>query len=96
MLLAPSVKNPITSVTVPAGPQKSKKLKKSKPIKISLAILGIWPAYQSISKLTYSKREKYIVLAKRIFKPVTILKLKAELADETKPLDLAFISAALF
>ena len=80
----------------PAEPQKLKKLKKSKPIKIPPAIPGIRPAYQSISKLADSERGKYVVLAKCILKPTIIPKLKAELVDETKLLDLAFISAAPF
>ena len=71
-------------------------MKKSKPIKISPAIPGIQPAYQSINKLADSKGEKYIILVKHILKPTTIFKPKAELVNETKPLDLAFIGAALF
>ena len=49
-----------------------------------------------VSKLADGKGEKYVVPAKRILKPVTIPKSKAELVNETKPLVLAFISAALF
>ena len=96
MPLALQVENLITSVTAPAEPQKLKKSKKSKLIKISLAISGVQPAYQGVSKLADSKREKYIVLAKHIFKLAMILKLKAELIDKTKLLNLAFIGAALF
>ena len=91
------VKNPTTSVTALTEPQKSRKLKKlKKSIEIQLAIPSVRPAYWGVSKLADSKREKYVILAKRILKSATIAKLKAELADETKPLDLAFISAALF
>ena len=90
------MENPTTSVTAPAEPQKLKKSKKSKLIKISLAIPGVRPAYQGVSKLTDSKREKYVILAKRILKPTTIPKPKAELVDEIKPLDLVFIVAAPF
>ena len=96
MLLVPHMKNLTTSAMAPAEPQKSKKSKKSKPIKIPSAIPGVRPAYQSISKLADSERKKYIVLAKRILKPATIPKPKVELVDETKSLDLAFISATLF
>ena len=96
MFLALHVKNLTTSVTAPAEPQKLKKSKKSKPIKISLAIPGVRPAYQGVSKLADSKGEKYVIPAKRILKPVMIPKPKAELVDETKLLDLAFIGAALF
>ena len=96
MPLALHVENLTTSMTAPAKPQKSKKLKKLKPIKIPLAISGIEPAYQGISKLADSKRKKYIVLGKHILKLTTIPKLKAELIDETKPLNLAFISVAPF
>ena len=97
MSLALHVENPTTSVMAPAEPQKLKKLKKLKKlIEIPPAISGIRPAYQGINKLTDSKRKKYIVPAKRILKPATIFKPKAKLVDETKPLDLAFIGAALF
>ena len=65
-------------------------------IEILPAILGVRPAYQGISKLADSEGEKYVIPAKRILKPATIPKPKAELIDETKPLDLAFIGAALF
>ena len=96
MPLALHMKNSTTSVTAPSELQKSKKSKKLKPIKISPAIPGVQPAYQSISKLTDSEGEKYVILAKRILKPATIPKPKAELVDETKLLDLAFIGAAPF
>ena len=48
------MKNPTTSATTPAKLQKSKKskkLKELKPIEISLAIPGVRPAYQGVSKL---------------------------------------------
>ena len=93
MFLAPHVKNPNTSATAPAKLQKSKKLKKL--IKILPAIPGVRLVYQSVSKLANSKRERYIVPAKRIFKPAMTLK-STSLIDETKLLDLVFISAALF
>ena len=93
---APHVENPTTSVTAFAEPQKSKKSKKLKPLEIPLAIPGIRPAYRGVSKLADNKGEKYVVLTKRILKSIMIPKPKAELVDETKLLDLAFISAALF
>ena len=97
MPLALHVENSSTSVTVLAEPQEPQKSKKSKKlIEISLAIPGIRLAYQAVSKLADSKGEKYIVLAKRILKSATISKPKVELVDKTKPLDLAFIGAALF
>ncbi|MCJ1260317.1 hypothetical protein MMC22_000177 [Lobaria immixta] len=92
MPLAPYVKNPTTSMTALAELQKSKKLK---TIKISPTYSGVRPAYQDVSKLADSKGEKYIVLAKCIFKPATISKPKAELVNETKPLDLTFIAKTL-
>ena len=52
--------------------------------------------YQGVSKLADSEEEKYVISAKHILKPVTIPKLKMELADETKPIDLAFIWRAPF
>ena len=72
-----------------------KRSKKSKKIKIPLAIPGIRPAYQGVSKLADSEREKYIIPAKRILKPATTPK-PAPPMDETKPLDLAFIGAVPF
>ena len=97
MLLASYVKNPITSVTASTEPQKSKKSKKSKKsIEIPLAISGVRPAYQSVSKLADSEGEKYVVSAKHILRPAMIPKSKAELVDENKLLDLTFIGAALF
>ena len=90
---ASHVKNPITSATTPAEPQKSKKLK---PIKIPPAIPGVWLAYQGVSKLTDSEGEKYVVLARRILQLAMSLKPKAELVDEIKLLDLIFIDAAPF
>ena len=94
--LAPHVENLITSATAPVEPQKLKKSKKSKPIKIPPAIPGVRPAYQGVSKLTDNEEKKYVILARRIFQPATSLKLKIELVDETKPLVLAFIGAAPF
>ena len=74
-----------------------KKLKKSKKsIEILLAIPGVQPAYRGVSKFADSKGEKYVVPAKHILKLATISKPKAELVDETKLLDLAFIGVALF
>ena len=99
MPLAPHVENLTTSVTAPAKPQKLKKLKKlkkSKPLEIPPAIPGVRLMYQGVSKLADSKREKYVVLAKYILKLAMIPKPKAELVDETKLLDLAFIGAVLF
>ena len=97
ILLAPYVKNPTTSVTALAEPQKSKKSKKSKeskPIKITPAISDLRPAYWGISKLADSEGEKYIVLAKCILQPAMTPK-PAPLI-KIKLLDLAFIGAALF
>ena len=89
--------NSTTSATAFAEPQKSKKSKKLKKlIKISSTIPGVRLIYRDISKLADSKGEKYIILTKCILKPTTIPKPKAELVDETKLLDLAFIGAALF
>ena len=62
MLLALYVENLTTSVMAPTKLQKSKKLKKLKPIKIPLVISGIQLAYQGISKLADSKRKKYVIL----------------------------------
>ena len=94
--LASYVENSTTSVTAPAEPQKSKKSKKSKPIEISLAIPGVRLVYRGISKLADSKEKKYIISIKHILKPTTIPKLKAELINETKLLNLAFIGTAPF
>ena len=94
MLLAPYVKNPTTSATAPAEPQKSKKSKESKPIEIPPAIPGIRSAYQGVSKLADSEREKYIVFAKRILQPA--MTPKPMLSIEAKPLNLVFIGAAPF
>ena len=91
--LASYVENPTTSMTAFAEPQKWKKLKS---IKIPLAIPGIRPTYQGVSKLADSKGEKYIRPTKHILKPARIPKPKAELVDKTKLLDLAFIGTALF
>ena len=100
---APHVKNPSTSATAPAEPQKPQKLKKLKKLKKSIKSIKIPPAipsvrsaYWVVSKLADSKGKKYVVLAKCILKPATISKPKIELVNETKPLDLAFISAAPF
>ena len=94
MLLAPHVENPTTSATAPAELQKSKKSKKSKPIKISPAIPGIRPAYQGVSKLVDSEKEKYVVSAKCILQPAMTSKPAPSI--ETKSLDLIFINAAPF
>ena len=100
MPLAPHVDNPITSSTTSAEPQnvhtKAKNSKKSNVIKTSQAIPGMRPTYRGVSKLANKKREKYMVPAKRILKPATVPKPKVELADKTKPIDLAFIRGALF
>ena len=93
MPLAPYVENPTTSATAPAEPQKSKKSKKL--IEILLAIPGVWPAYQDVSKLADSKREKYIVPAKHILKPATAIP-KTKPMDETKLIDFTFIEGVLF
>ena len=87
------MENLTTSVTAPAEPQKSKKLKS---IKISLAIPGIQPAYRGVSKFADSKGEKYVVPAKHILKLATIPKPKAKLVNKTKLLNLAFIGVAPF
>ena len=90
MLLASHMKNSTTSATVPAEPQKSKKL-----IKIPPTIPDLRPTYRGISKLADSKGKKYVVPAKCILKLAMTPKL-ALLTDKTKPLDLAFIGAASF
>ena len=54
------------------------------------------PTYRGVSKLADKEGEKYVVLAKRILKPATVPKPKVELADETKPINLAFIGGAPF
>ena len=94
MLSAPYVENSTTSVMALAEPQKSKKSKESKLIKIPPAISNIWPAYQKVSKLADSEEEKYVIPAKRILQPAMTLKLVPSI--EAKPLDLAFIGAAPF
>ena len=90
MPLAPHVKNPTTSVTAPAEPQKSKRSNEIPP-----AIPGVRLAYQGVSKLADSESEKYVVPAKRILKLVTATS-KTEPVDETKPIDLAFIEGTPF
>ena len=80
-------------MTAPAKPQKSKK---SKLIETLSAIPGVQPAYQSVSKLANSKREKYVIPARHILQSATSPKPKVKPVDETKPLDLAFIDAAPF
>ena len=74
--------------------KKSKKLKESKLIKIPPAIPGVRPAYQGVSKLADSEREKYVVPAKHILQSAMTPKLVPSI--EAKPLDLAFIGAAPF
>ena len=103
MLLAPHVNNPTTSSTAPAEPQNmhtkaknSKNSKKLNVIETPQAIPGMRPTYQGVSKLADKEGEKYMVSAKRILKPVTVPKPKVELADETKPINLAFIGGAPF
>ena len=100
MPLAPYVDNPITSSTASAEPQnvhtKAKNSKKLNAIKTPQAIPGIRLTYRGVSKLADKEREKYVVLAKRILKPATVPKPKMELADETKPINLAFIEGAPF
>ena len=103
MLLAPDVDNPTTSSNAPAEPQNmhtkaknSKKSKKLNAIKTSQAIPGMQPTYQGVSKLADKEGEKYVIPVKRILKPATIPKPKVELADETKPIDLAFIGETPF
>ena len=100
MPLAPHVDNPTTSSTAPAEPQnmhtKVKNSKKSNTIKTPQVIPGMRPMYRGVSKLADKEREKYVVPAKRILKPATVPKPKVELADETKPINLAFIRGAPF
>ena len=103
MFLAPHVNNPTTSSIAPAEPQNvqikaknSKNSKKSNAIKISQAIPDMRPTYRGVSKLADSEREKYVVLAKRILTLATVPKPKIELADEIKPINLAFIGGAPF
>ena len=74
----------------------SKNLKKSNAIKTPQVISGMQPMYRGVSKLTNSEKEKYVIPAKCILKPATVSKPKVELADETKPINLAFIGGALF
>ena len=96
----PHVDNPTTSSTAPAKPQnvhtKVKNSKKSNAIKTPQAIPGMQPMYQGVSKLVDKEREKYVIPAKCILKPATVPKPKVELADETKPINLAFIGGAPF
>ena len=103
MSLASHVDNPTTSSAAPAEPQnmhtKAKNLKNSKKsntIETPHVIPGMRPIYQGVNKLADSEKEKYVVPAKHILKPAIILKPKVELADKTKPIDLAFIRGALF
>ena len=74
---------------------KLKNSKNSNPIETPQTILGTQPVYRGVSKLTASEREKYIVPAKHILKPMTVMP-KTEFVDETKPINLAFIKGALF
>ena len=103
MLLVPHMDNPTTSSTAPTEPQnmhtKAKNLKNSKKlnaIKTPQAIPGIQLTYRDVSKLVDSEGEKYVVPAKRILKLATVFKLKVELADKTKLIDLTFIRGAPF
>ena len=100
MPLASHMDNLITSSTTLAEPQnmhiKAKNSKKSNAIKTPQAIPGMRPMYQGVSKLADKEGEKYMIPAKRILKPATIPKPKVELANETKPIDLAFIGGAPF
>ena len=100
MLLAPHVDNLTTSSTALTKPQnvhtKAKNSKKLNAIETPQAIPNMRPTYRGISKLADKEGEKYMVLAKRILKPATVPKPKVELADETKPINLAFIGGAPF
>ena len=103
MLLAPHVDNPTTSSAASAEPQNmhikaknSKNSKKSNTIEIPQVIPGMQPTYRGVSKLTDSEKEKYVIPAKHILKPTTVFKPKVELADETKPINLAFIGRTSF
>ena len=97
------VDNPTTSSTALAEPQNvhtkaknSKKSKKLNAIETPQTIPGMQPMYRGVSKLADKEGEKYVVPAKRILKPVIVPKPKVELADETKPINLAFIGGAPF
>lgn len=57
---------------------------------------GVQPAYSSVSKLAVSEERKYVVPAKRIHKPATVPRPKAEPVDETRPVNLVFIESAPF
>ena len=100
MLLALHMDNPTTSSIAPAEPQnmhtKAKNSKKLNAIKTPQAIPDMQPTYWGVSKLADKKEKKYVVPAKHILKPATVPKPKVELADETKPIDLAFIRGAPF
>ena len=103
MFLALHMDNSTTSSTTPAEPQNmhtkaknSKNSKKSNAIKIPQAIPDMQSTYQGVSKLADSEGEKYVVSAKHILKPVIVPKPKVELADKTKPINLAFIEGAPF
>ena len=103
MPLAPHVDNPTTSSATLAEPQNmhikaknSKNSKKLNAIKTSQVIPDMQSTYQGVSKLADSEKEKYVVPAKCILKPATVSKPKVELANKTKPIDLAFIGGAPF
>ena len=74
----------------------SKNSKKLNAIETPQIIPGMGPTYRGISKLADSEKKKYVVPAKCILKLATIPKLKVELADDTKPINLAFIERASF
>lgn len=100
MFLVSYVVNPINSTAALTKPQKihtkqSCRSKKVKLIKILQFIPDIHLVYKGVSKLAASEKEKYIVLAKHIFRLMTF-KPKAEPIDKIKPIDLAFIGAASF
>ena len=93
-VLAQQLQQSLKSLKSQKSQKSSKKL--IKLIEISPIIPNIRPTYQAVSKLADNKGEKYVVPTKRILKPATMSKPKAELVDGTKPLNLAFIGAAPF
>ena len=74
---------------------KSKNSKNINVIETPQAIPGTRPAYQGVSKLAASEREKYIVPAERILKPATAMP-KTKPMDKTKSIDFAFIGGTPF